>query len=85
MTRIQLGGRLHATEDAKAMGEASTEQRAKSMKATASASFSSSFAQVSASVSVGTSEAKGASQNHSSLARSLTWEAKGGDTLLCNK
>ncbi|KNG87340.1 hypothetical protein ANOM_003946, partial [Aspergillus nomiae NRRL 13137] len=84
-TRVELGGRLHATEDSAALGNASVSEKSKAMKAAASLSFSSSWAQGSASTSSASSAAKKTEDRDSSLNVSMTWEAKGGDTLLCNK
>ncbi|OGM48861.1 hypothetical protein ABOM_002985 [Aspergillus bombycis] len=84
-TRIELGGRLHATEDSAALGKASVSEKSKAMKAAASLSFSSPWVQASASASSASSTANKAENSESSLNVSMTWEAKGGDTLLCNK
>ncbi|RCI16573.1 hypothetical protein L249_2920 [Ophiocordyceps polyrhachis-furcata BCC 54312] len=84
-TRVQLGGRLFATEDVTEDTVSSSKDMAKSMKYAASASFSTvgSSASVSASAGSGGTETKQGSRSDSSM--SLTWQANGGDTLLCNK
>lgn len=84
-TRVELGGRLHATEDSAALGETTVSEKSKAMKASASLSFSSPWVQASASASHASSNAQNDDQSKSSLNMSMTWEAKGGDTLLCNK
>ncbi|OQE38085.1 hypothetical protein PENCOP_c009G01622 [Penicillium coprophilum] len=83
-TRIELGGRLHATEDSAALGTSSVSEKSKAMKVAASLSFSSPYVQASASASYGSSSANKKDNSESSLDVSMTWEAKGGDTLLCN-
>ncbi|KAE8322164.1 hypothetical protein BDV39DRAFT_210011 [Aspergillus sergii] len=82
--RVELGGRLYSREESTSVAEDKKSEEAEKMKAAASASFSSSFAQASASASH-ESQSKSSSQNSSSsMSRSITWEAQGGDTLLCN-
>ncbi|KAE8398376.1 hypothetical protein BDV37DRAFT_288579 [Aspergillus pseudonomiae] len=83
-TRVELGGRLHATEDSAALGKTSVSEKSKAMKAAASLSFSSPWVQASASASSASSSANKTESSESSLNVSMTWEAKGGDTLLCN-
>jgi len=61
------------------------EEKSKAMKAAASVSFSSPYVQAAASASYGNSSASKNENTSSSLNNSMTWEAKGGDTLLCNK
>ena len=84
-TRVELGGRLHATEDSAAMGKSSASEKAKAMKAAASIEFSSPYVQASASLSYGSSSAEKNESSSSTFNKTMTWEAKGGDTLLCNK
>ncbi|OJJ78671.1 uncharacterized protein ASPGLDRAFT_86382 [Aspergillus glaucus CBS 516.65] len=83
-SRVELGGRLHSSENSKALGSGSVEEKSKSMKVAASVSFSSPFVQAAASASYGNSSASKNENTSSSLNNSMTWEAKGGDTLLCN-
>lgn len=84
-TRVELGGRLHATEDSAALGNASVSEKSKAMKAAASLSFSSPWVQASATASSASSSASKSQNSDSSLNVGMMWEAKGGDTLLCNK
>ncbi|ROW16108.1 hypothetical protein VPNG_01960 [Cytospora leucostoma] len=82
--RVQLGGRLFATEEVEETSTTSnkTEETTKAMKAAASVSFGSFSASVSASHN---DNATAASANAASnTASTLTWQARGGDTLLCN-
>ncbi|KAF3392672.1 hypothetical protein F1880_008622 [Penicillium rolfsii] len=83
-TRVELGGRLYSSEDLKAFGEASEEEAASAMKASASASFSGPSAQASASFSKEGQQASSSASSISHLQRSISWQAQGGDTLLCN-
>lgn len=84
-TRIELGGRLHATEDSDALGTATVSDKSQAMKKAASLSFASPWVQASASGSSSSSTGNHEENSGSSLSVSMTWEAKGGDTLLCNK
>ncbi|KAF7587385.1 hypothetical protein BBP40_007351 [Aspergillus hancockii] len=83
-TRVELGGRLHSSESSDSFAEGKVEEKARSLKISAAASFSSAYAQGSASGSYGTANNNSKTQQNSSLNNSLSWEAKGGDTLLCN-
>ncbi|KAM4057619.1 MAC/Perforin domain-containing protein [Hirsutella rhossiliensis] len=84
-SRVQLGGRLFATEDVTEDTATSSKEVARSMKLAASASFSGwgASASMSASLAAGGNASKQESSKSSSV--SLTWQANGGDTLLCNK
>lgn len=84
-TRVLLGGKLHSSESSSIISGASVEQKANTMKAAASLSFSSPYVQASASTSYETQNQKEEKSSHSSLRGSVTWQAQGGDTLLCNK
>ncbi|KAE8312361.1 hypothetical protein BDV41DRAFT_577777 [Aspergillus transmontanensis] len=83
-TRIELGGRLHATEDSTALAKGEVAEKSKAMKIAAGLSFSSPYVQASVSASSASSNASRDETNKSSLNLGMTWEAKGGDTLLCN-
>ncbi|KAE8130884.1 hypothetical protein BDV38DRAFT_289224 [Aspergillus pseudotamarii] len=83
-TRVELGGRLHATEESEAMGSQTIAERSKAMKYSAGVSFSSSFMQASGSYSSGSATSGSEERSESKLTSTLTWEAKGGDPLLCN-
>lgn len=84
-SRVQLGGRLFTSEEMTDTSTAATQALKKSMKVVASASFSG----WGVGGSVSASHAAGAGQNaanaNSSLLHSQTWQANGGDTLLCNE
>ncbi|KAI9037789.1 uncharacterized protein KD926_011578 [Aspergillus affinis] len=83
-TRIELGGRLHSSEDCSKLQESDKTEKANSMKAAASLSFSSPWVQASASGSYGSASNSMTENKTSSMNMTMTWEAKGGDTLLCN-
>ena len=72
-------------EDSKSRGTASAEQHAKALKVAASLSFSGPAVQAAASASYANSAASKNDHKDSSLDVNMTWKAKGGDTLLCNK
>ncbi|KAF4946005.1 hypothetical protein FGADI_11508 [Fusarium gaditjirri] len=78
-TRVQLGGRLFATENVTETGASSSSDMAKSMKIAAAASFSG----WGLSAELSASHGKG-NVSHE-MASALTWQANGGDTLLCNQ
>ncbi|KAJ5955240.1 hypothetical protein N7501_009519 [Penicillium viridicatum] len=82
--RVELGGRLHSEQESSECSGSTVSQKSQSMKVAASASFSSSFAQASASASHERQSNSKDSNENSSLQSSITWEAQGGDTLLCN-
>ncbi|KAH8204208.1 hypothetical protein TruAng_001628 [Truncatella angustata] len=84
-TRVQLGGRLFATEDVLSTGATASSEMARSMKASAAVAFSGWGASAAASASYGSSAtASGASIAQNSTS-SMTWQANGGDTLLCSR
>lgn len=85
-TRVELGGRLHSTQESEAFSQQKMSERASAMKISAAASFSyGSYAQGSASYSQGNSNNNTTNNQNSSFNMNMSWEAKGGDTLLCNK
>ncbi|KJZ71839.1 hypothetical protein HIM_08767 [Hirsutella minnesotensis 3608] len=84
-TRVQLGGRLFATEDVTKDTASSSKEMARSMKIAASASFSGWGANASASASYASGGDKSEKEASTSSSANLTWQANGGDTLLCNK
>ncbi|KAE8422329.1 hypothetical protein BDV36DRAFT_311443 [Aspergillus pseudocaelatus] len=83
-TNVELGGKLVASEQFTSEDSARAEEKANAMKASASASFS--YGAFSASASY-TQENQANSSNNTSrsqMTNQLTWEARGGDTILCN-
>lgn len=84
-TRIELGGRLFSSEKFSSLSTAEKTKTANAMKIAASASFSSTYASGSASASNEDSSAGSDEKSNSSMQRSISWEAQGGDTLLANK
>ncbi|RAK71122.1 uncharacterized protein BO72DRAFT_442716 [Aspergillus fijiensis CBS 313.89] len=83
-TRIELGGRLHSSEKSSSTSTADKDEQAKSMRAAAALSFSSAYVQASAKASYGQSSDSSSQNSAASATKSISWEAKGGDTLLCN-
>ncbi|KAK6516233.1 hypothetical protein TWF506_006142 [Arthrobotrys conoides] len=81
---VQLGGRLFASEQFSSEEAGSSTKTANAMKWSAAAAFS--FSSFSASASYSKEENKtGATANQSSsMSSQLSWEAQGGDTILCN-
>ncbi|KAF4958499.1 hypothetical protein FSARC_11019 [Fusarium sarcochroum] len=83
--RIQLGGRLFASEECDASNSASATEVKHSLKAQAAASMKYGLAvEVSSSSSYGRSTGNTTGNSQASLGSTLQWEANGGDTLLCN-
>ncbi|KAK2756961.1 hypothetical protein FQN54_004929 [Arachnomyces sp. PD_36] len=83
-TQVQLGGRLHAAEDVKSSSTSTKEEKANAFKAAVSASFAGPSAQGSASYSHESKSASEGTEQKVSYNKSMSWEAQGGDTLLCN-
>lgn len=84
-TRVQLGGRLFATESVDTSSSASIDKIKNSMRAAASVSFSGYGAVASVSTSGQSASANSASSSTTESTTALTWQANGGDSLLCNK
>ncbi|RAH77843.1 hypothetical protein BO86DRAFT_322119, partial [Aspergillus japonicus CBS 114.51] len=83
-TRVQLGGRLHNSEQSESTDAAATAKQAKSMRAAAALSFSSPWVQASASASHSNSSDSSSEKRDVSAYSAINWEAQGGDTLQCN-
>ncbi|KAK6866421.1 hypothetical protein PG995_002949 [Apiospora arundinis] len=83
-SRVQLGGRLFATEEAESETKSATDNVKKSMKAAASVSFSGGGYGASASTSAASQSSASTASKSSNSVSTLTWQANGGDTLLCN-
>ncbi|RAK94070.1 hypothetical protein BO79DRAFT_223161 [Aspergillus costaricaensis CBS 115574] len=83
-TRVQLGGRLLSSEDITATTSTAKSDQAKAMKAAAALSFSSPYVQASAKMSTDKSSTSSSDASNAASTKSMCWEAKGGDTLLCN-
>ncbi|PIG84232.1 hypothetical protein AARAC_006018 [Aspergillus arachidicola] len=84
-TRVELGGRLFSSEKFSTLGTSSESEATKQMKISASASFSSKFVSGSASYSQENGQSGQDSDSRRSMQGSMSWQAQGGDTLLCNK
>ncbi|KAI9041140.1 Membrane attack complex component/perforin [Aspergillus affinis] len=83
-TRVELGGRLHSTEQLTQDNKSDAASVSHALKVAASLSFSSPYVQASASASHEHLEESKSQAQASSLSKSICWEADGGDTLLCN-
>ncbi|KAF3063460.1 hypothetical protein CFAM422_010123 [Trichoderma lentiforme] len=83
-TRIELGGRLYSSQESSSIGGADATENATAMKAAASLAISSSFVQASASASHEKQKADNDATNTNKFKASISWEAQGGNTLLCN-
>ncbi|KAJ5715174.1 uncharacterized protein N7483_012355 [Penicillium malachiteum] len=83
-TRIELGGRLFSSEKFSALGSSTEEEAATAMKIAAAASFSSKYVSGSASYSQEDQTKTQSSNSNRSMQNSISWQAQGGDTLLCN-
>lgn len=84
-TRVQLGGRLFASTEIDSKSDDGRTKAENSMKAAAAVSFSGWGASAAVNTSVGSGGTQSTSQASSSSTTTLTWQANGGDTLLCNK
>ncbi|KAI9730746.1 MAG: hypothetical protein M1834_005715 [Cirrosporium novae-zelandiae] len=82
--RVELGGRLHSSEASKVVSGSNFAERANQMKASAKLSFSTPWVGGSVSASHETRDSTTDSTQKSDSHNSMTWEAQGGDTLLCN-
>ncbi|OGE47064.1 hypothetical protein PENARI_c069G05383 [Penicillium arizonense] len=83
-TRVELGGRLHSSEDSTAITGETVSEKAKSMKNAAGLSVSGPAVGVSVKGGKGKVEGNKDENTTSSLESKMSWEAKGGNTLLCN-
>ncbi|KAJ5710578.1 hypothetical protein N7488_004734 [Penicillium malachiteum] len=83
-TRIELGGRLFSSEKFSTLGSASEAEATKAMKIAASVSFSSKFISGSASFGKEDQTKSADASSDRSMSSSISWQAQGGDTLLCN-
>lgn len=84
-TKVQLGGRLHASEELTTADAANMQEAKQSMRAGASASFNPSRNTGSVTVKSDSGSSGENGEYYRSLARPISWEASGGDPLLCNK
>lgn len=82
---MELGGKLFASERFSSSETGSVAEKANAMKASASASFSYGSFQAEVSYSQESQTKVAAKNQESQMQKSLSWEARGGDTILCNK
>ncbi|KAJ6006297.1 hypothetical protein N7451_004241 [Penicillium sp. IBT 35674x] len=83
-TNVELGGKLFSKEDFTSTDSAKTAEKSNAMKISAALSFSSPVVQASASYSQENQSSSGSSSQSSNMSKTLSWEAVGGDTTLCN-
>ncbi|KAJ5242964.1 uncharacterized protein N7469_001291 [Penicillium citrinum] len=83
-TRVELGGRLFSSEKYEMLGTQDKTEASQAMKASAKASFSSSHIEASSKASHEDQDISKAEQKKRSLAGNVSWQAQGGNTLLCN-
>ncbi|OJJ32909.1 hypothetical protein ASPWEDRAFT_185366 [Aspergillus wentii DTO 134E9] len=83
-TRVELGGRLFSSEKLSVLGASSQSEAAKAMKIAANLSFSSKYASGSARYGQEDQENTSGASSDRSMQKSISWQAQGGDTLLCN-
>ncbi|RVD81182.1 uncharacterized protein DFL_009056 [Arthrobotrys flagrans] len=81
---VQLGGRLFASEQFSSTASGESTKVANAMKYSAAASFSYGSFSASASYSKEENSASSTSKQSSQMSSQLSWEAQGGDTILCN-
>lgn len=84
-TSITLGGRLHSTKKIVGTDKGHLDQKKTDLRAAAGASFSSPWVSGSASYAQRDDQAHSESDSTMKKSLSLTWDARGGDTLLCSK
>ncbi|CAF3575217.1 unnamed protein product [Fusarium graminearum] len=84
-TKVQLGGRLHSTQESTAVTGSTTGEKSKRLKITAAASFAGPAAEVTVKGGYGEDSTRQDQSATSTYDSHMAWEAKGGDTLLCNK
>lgn len=82
---MQIGGRLFSSDESSVVTGETTSAKAKSMKASASLSMSYGAFSASASASGGTNDQNQGGKKSADSVTNISWEATGGDTLLCNK
>lgn len=83
-TNVQLGGKLYASEQFTSSEKGDSSNKVNAMKASASVSVSGYGMQASASASHEEQKSGSETSNSSHMQKTLTWEAQGGDTILCN-
>lgn len=83
--RVQLGGRLSATETCDSTKTANATEAKSALKASASLAFSSPYAQASVNVTGENQTVDGKTHKSTTSNMTITWEAHGGNTLLANR
>ncbi|KAK4198939.1 hypothetical protein QBC40DRAFT_330282 [Triangularia verruculosa] len=83
-TVAKLGGCLYSERHSTCVSGANTEQKKDNMKIAAGASFSTPYGSGSASASYSAGSNSATESTSAQQFQSLTWQARGGDTLLCS-
>lgn len=83
--RVYLGGRLFSTEEFDGVAGSSVEEKITNLKIAAGSSISAFGIGASLSGEFNTGNDKKDQTKVSSMSRSISWSADGGDTTLCNK
>ncbi|KAL6923987.1 hypothetical protein FSST1_001261 [Fusarium sambucinum] len=83
-TKVQLGGRLHSTQESNAVTGSTVGEKSKRLKVTAAASFAGPAAEGTVKGGYGEDSTQQNKSSTSTYDSHMAWEAKGGDTLLCN-
>jgi len=82
---VELGGKLFASEQLLSNETAHKTRRANALKVNAKASFSKGLYQFDVDGKYEDQDQKEESRQKSSMQSTLSWEAQGGDTILCNE
>ncbi|CEI39930.1 hypothetical protein FVEN_g2198 [Fusarium venenatum] len=83
-TKVQLGGRLHSTQESTAVTGSTVGEKSKRLKVTAAATFAGPAAEGIVKGGYGEDSTQQDRSSTSTYDSHMAWEAKGGDTLLCN-
>ncbi|RAO68399.1 uncharacterized protein BHQ10_004411 [Talaromyces amestolkiae] len=82
--RVKLGGKLTSSTHIKSKSESEQSKRENQLKIAAAASFSGGYGSFSAEGSSSSGEQKDTGTDKQDFSSTLSWEATGGDTTLCN-
>lgn len=83
--RVKLGGKLTSTTHIKSKSKSTQQKRENSLKIGAAASFSGTYGSFSAEGSTSSGKNHETSTDNQGFSSNLSWEATGGDTILCNE
>ncbi|KAJ9227130.1 hypothetical protein DTO027B5_862 [Paecilomyces variotii] len=83
-TKVQLGGRLHSTQESAAVTGSNIGEKTKRLKISAGISFAGPGVQATLKGGYGSDTNKTNETSSAAFDSQMAWDAKGGDTLLCN-